>query len=61
MKSFGLVMMNDDTVGVFDLDDNEKITVHLHKGSGTLKETLEFATENGIPLSLVLTPRLAED
>jgi len=57
MKHPGLVMLNDDVVGTFTLDDEEKISIHFNKGASGVEDTLRFVAESGMTLSLMLNPQ----
>lgn len=52
----GTVLLNDDPVGSFELDPDEKIIITFNKGAAGVAETLEFASEQGLILGLQYQP-----
>jgi hypothetical protein len=52
----GVVLLNHDEVGVFYIDQEEKISITFNKGSAGVEETLEFAAEQGLNFGLQLKP-----
>lgn len=56
MFAQGVVMLNDEEIGKFDLDEEERATFQFYRGAAGIKETLEYATEQGFRLGLQLKP-----
>lgn len=52
----GVVTLNDDEIGTFELDDEERVAIAFHKGAAGVSETLEFAADQGLRFSLMLKP-----
>lgn len=61
MKFKGVVKLNDDEVGVFGIDEDDKISIVFNKGAAGVQETLEFAADQGLNFSLQLTPILSDE
>lgn len=60
--SDGIVKFNDDEIGTFTIDDFDKVTFFFHKGASGVEETLSYAAEQGLVLSLQYQPEYgAED
>jgi hypothetical protein len=57
----GLVMVNDDVVGSFELDNKERLLITMNTGWLGVKEALSFTSEQGILLGLMLKPDVDED
>jgi len=51
----GLVILGNEDVGTFDVKTNE-VAVVIHKVSTSFQELLEFASENGLTVELLLKP-----
>lgn len=52
----GIVLLAGDEIGYFEIWPEEKISITFYKGSPSVREMLEFATEQGLDLSLMLRP-----
>lgn len=53
---YGVVMLDGETVGIFSLNKDGKVTITLEKKNITVEEMLEMVSENGMSFSLVLNP-----
>lgn len=60
MENPGNVMLNDDVIGSFTIDDNDRVVIQFNKGAAGVEETLEFATEQGLVLGLAIKPVFEE-
>lgn len=60
MDAHGVVMMNDDIVGTFALDEHERVTIAFNAKSSSVVDMLEFAAENGMNLALAYQPDFDE-
>lgn len=61
MKSIGIIMLNGDPIGGFDIveagpEKEEHLIFEFDRGSAGIRESLEFATEQGMIFSLQLKP-----
>lgn len=56
MFSPGVVMLNDDPIGSFDLDVEDRVVITFYKGAAGVEETLEMAAEQGLHFTLQLAP-----
>lgn len=61
MENPGLVTLNGQVVGSFELDPDEKVSITFDKGAAGVEETLEYATEHGMSLGLMLKPEFGEE
>lgn len=55
-KPDGIVMLNTGVVGKFKLDDRENIQIEFDRGSAGVRESLEYAAEQGMTFALQLQP-----
>ena len=53
----GLVMLDDDIVGSFELDEDGTITVKLNNRDRTVFEMLDFASSQGMALGFMTKPK----
>lgn len=57
----GTVLLNLDPVGTFEIDDEEKVLITFDKGAAGVRETLEFASEQGLILGLQYRPEYGSE
>lgn len=50
----GIVTLDGEEIGTFDMNYREEIVVVLHKVSHSFEDVLELATENGMTVALAL-------
>lgn len=57
----GIVIIDDQTVGVFTFEQDDTVKIQLKKPGMTVKETIQHATDNGMAMELISTPWFPED
>lgn len=56
----GFVTLDGEIVGRFEIKDSQYVRITFNKGSADVRETLEFASEQGMTLGLTLAPTIPE-
>jgi hypothetical protein len=56
MTTTGDIALDGDVIGSFITDTDDKIVVMFNRDDATVEEILDFAADNGLTLSLMLTP-----
>lgn len=59
MKSDGMIFLNGNQIGTFVIQ-SDLILASIEKGP-SLKETLEYAADNGLVISMQLTPEFVSE
>lgn len=54
--AIGIVILNDNEVGTFAIDENERMTFAFNMGAAGIRESLEFASDQGMIFALQLKP-----
>lgn len=60
MKTPGIVMLNDEEIGTFEIDDEDRVSFQFYKGAAGIEESLEYAAEQGFRIGLQLKPDYEE-
>lgn len=60
-KPIGAIILNGKEVGEFALDDEERMTFRFDMGDAGIRESLEFAADQGMIFALQLKPEFGND
>lgn len=56
----GIVMLDGTPVGTFEIELDDRIIISFDKDR-SVKDTIQHASENGIPIGLLATPVLVDE